>query len=540
MTPQELQAFKQLVAEALAGSLDRRRMLSLREQCLNDPEKRAIFSRQANLDRLMGQAVRDPGGEAFTREVILRLAKERDAESGSAFVGYLMGRLSHLANRRKMIRMTAVAAGVAVVLGISGLLWLAPAPVAWVHRGDAAHWVNGAPEAALRAGSRLLLASGLAEIHFGKGAKLILEGPADLEIRGREKAWLHHGRASVEISSDRVKGFMLESIRGWVVDLGTAFGMFVNPLGEVEVQVFEGKVKAVPAAEKQAIILRKDETLLMREGGHQKSGAAPEQSFVTALPPQAAEPSKFIHWAFDEGRGRQIAWQGDLAGPDLPAAQFRSFSEAARFPRWIPGVFGSAMAFNGEYQAVEMFYEGLHGSAARTIAFWLRVPRNFDPNQGYGILSWGNLSSPGTAMQISANPSRWHGGLGALRVGLGNSNVVGSTDLRDGQWHHCAVVIYEEKQRNRTPILLYVDGQMESTAVKAVDGLDTSAGAGAMPVWIARNLRHGMTDGREHRGTGFFRGALDEVYLFNSALNREEIQTLMRENKPPVRSPDAK
>lgn len=532
MTPQELQAFKQLTAQALAGSLDRQRMLLLREQCLRDPERQAIFSSQANLDRLLGQALRDPTGETFAREVVLRIAKERDAESGSAFVGYLMERLSHLSNRRKMVKITAVVASVVAVLLGFGWLW-ASAPVGRISRGDAAHWVNEAPQATLRAGSRLLLASGLAEIHFRKGAKLILEGPADLEIRGREWAWLHRGRASVEIS-DKARGFVLETIRGRVMDLGTAFGMFVNPLGDVEVQVFEGRVKALPVAGNQEIILSKNETLLMQEGGHRKRARVSANAFVTSMPPQAVGPSEFIHWAFDEGRGSKIAWKGALAGQNLPPAQVRWFSGRSGSPEWIPGVFGSALAFNGEDQAVETFYEGLGGNTARTIAFWLRVPEDFDPRQGYGVLSWGELSSPGSALQISANPISGEGALGTLRVGLFKSSVVGSTDLRDGRWHHCAVVLYgDQRKRNRMPILLYVDGKMESTAIKAMSGIDTSVGEGAKPVWIGRNLRHGMPGNSHHQGTGFFRGALDEVYIFNSALNREQILTLIRENRPP-------
>ena len=86
------------------------------------------------------------------------------------------------------------------------------------------------------------IASGLAEIEFNNGASIIVEGPSEFEIASSERAFLRHGRIR-SIVPPQAFGFTIESKNMKVIDLGTEFGMEVDPDGTSEVHVFDGEVE---------------------------------------------------------------------------------------------------------------------------------------------------------------------------------------------------------------------------------------------------------------------------------------------------------
>lgn len=281
------------------------------------------------------------------------------------------------------------------------------------------------------------------------------------------------------------------------------------------------------------MILHENEKFAVGGGSAVKSTGVLDSGFVTSLPPRSGEDIPFVHWPMDEGGGFRVGAKlpGEVADP-VPA-DLRTFRSEVGFPTWIEGPFGSALSFNGDGHAVETYHQGPAHGAARTIAFWVKVPVDFDPAQGFGIISWGKLREWGTAWQISVNPYGKDSAIGTLRVGTGKSGVVGVTPLCDGRWHHCAVVLYQDPERSdRFPVLLYVDGRMESASSKAVYGVNTEGGEAARPIWIGRSLGHGRED-KPPEGTGFFRGDLDEVYVFEGALNPKQIGNLMTGNRAP-------
>jgi hypothetical protein len=114
--------------------------------------------------------------------------------------------------------------------------------------------------------------------------------------------------------------------------------------------------------------------------------------------------------------------------------------------------------------------------------------------------------------------------------------VVGTTDLRDDRWHHCAVVMYGgHRPDSATHILLYLDGELEPAARKAVREIRTEiAGADAHNMWLGRNLSYGPPRNEYSMGR-FFRGDVDEVFVFNVALDQEQIRSLMKYNAPTAR-----
>lgn len=526
MSEEQKAVLHELMAACIEGTLDREGIQRMREICRSDATLREQFEEQVSLHRLLDIALEPQASQLFSSEVVERI---RHQES-EGFLGPVLERIASISRRRLWLRWTASAAAVLVLVS---LWWASTYEIqATLHRGDTAKWADKEPPAKLRSGTKLKLDSGLAEIHFKNGAEVILEGPAEFEIRRNGKAWLERGKIMARVP-ERAIGFTVETPTGKVIDLGTSFGTSVSESGETETQVFEGKVRIHPLGERNGMILHENERLAVGAKGAVKSMGVADSGFVTSLPPKYGNNISFIHWSMDEGSGTEVGAKLLRGVIDPVPAHLRTFKADAGYPQWIKGPFGSALSFNGDGHALETFHQGPRHGTARTIAFWVRVPVDFNPAQGLGIISWGKLREWGTAWQISICPYGTADDLGRLRVGTGKSAVVGVKDLRDGEWHHCAVVLYQDPEKvERFPVLLYVDGLMEAASSKAVYGVNTDVSEDARLIWLGRSLGHGWDD-KPPEGTGFFRGDLDEVYVFEGALNRKQIGDLMIQNQAP-------
>jgi hypothetical protein len=77
---------------------------------------------------------------------------------------------------------------------------------------------------------------------IGEVGTVSIQGPAHFELVGNMRARLHYGRIKVRISDERGHGFVVETPRGQVTDLGTEFGVDVGDDSDTGVVVFEGIV----------------------------------------------------------------------------------------------------------------------------------------------------------------------------------------------------------------------------------------------------------------------------------------------------------
>lgn len=87
----------------------------------------------------------------------------------------------------------------------------------------------------------LRLQSGVAEIEFFQGARLCVEGPAEIQLISSGEAYCRYGRFSAHVPP-QARGFRLGTPRGDVVDLGTDFGLDLNAQAP-ELHVFKGEVE---------------------------------------------------------------------------------------------------------------------------------------------------------------------------------------------------------------------------------------------------------------------------------------------------------
>ncbi|MCL5281699.1 MAG: discoidin domain-containing protein [Planctomycetes bacterium] len=197
-------------------------------------------------------------------------------------------------------------------------------------------------------------------------------------------------------------------------------------------------------------------------------------------------------WLMDEGSGTVArddsghGYHADLKGN----------------PAWVKGKFGRALEFDGgSYLEIR--------NSARDLAFGGVAP--------FSATAWVKNQSGGILI------SKFNAGvIGAYIVSVGGGGTIsfhrevapwaysGTKPLPNSDWGHAAVTYDGTKMR------IYVNGVFDAEQDRGAHNTDT-----ATPVLIGAQLDHGAP-------SGFFRGVLDEVALFNVALTEDQIKTIMK------------
>jgi hypothetical protein len=88
----------------------------------------------------------------------------------------------------------------------------------------------------------LKLSSGVMELEFKRGARVVVEGPARFQLVSDNEAFLHMGKLTAKVP-DEAHGFKVTAPMLSVVDLGTEFGVRANGSKPAEMHVFTGLVE---------------------------------------------------------------------------------------------------------------------------------------------------------------------------------------------------------------------------------------------------------------------------------------------------------
>ena len=99
------------------------------------------------------------------------------------------------------------------------------------------------PSSPVSLGDKFALASGLMEITYDSGAKVILQGPASYQVESANGGFLPVGKLLGKVTTEKAKGFRIRTPTAEVVDLGTEFGIDVAKDGTSEVHVLKGLVQ---------------------------------------------------------------------------------------------------------------------------------------------------------------------------------------------------------------------------------------------------------------------------------------------------------
>jgi ferric-dicitrate binding protein FerR (iron transport regulator) len=390
-----------------------------------------------------------------------------------------------------------------------------------------------APGTQLAKGQQLELAGGYAEITFDSGARLILEAPAQLTVNSAWDSTLRTGTLKAIVPPQAI-GFRISNPSVEVVDLGTEFTMIAGSDGSTEVLVLKGEVEAAPrvtkSQEQDVLLLRENESRRFAESGvtsvadHDGKIARFSQSVTLD---RYAPSYRYAHWSFDESNQLSARFV-DADGTDRTLAT--TLTSETNSPAIVDGGrWNNALTLNGSH-FLNTSFPGLSGDTPHTIAFWVRVPQNAPLSEAYSILGWRSSVSKLNyrPVHISWNRNPQEGALGAIRTDFAGGCAIGSSSLRDGRWHHIAIVFSPGTNNSPVHVKQYVDGFLESSTI--IPG--RTRGPVAKPfaqlddqLWIGSRI--GSTGPRQER----FRGEIDELFIADGSLEPQEIVQLQRENR---------
>ncbi|BDS06838.1 hypothetical protein NT6N_18780 [Oceaniferula spumae] len=519
----------ELMAIFQDGDATESQIAELKDLLKEDEALLALARKQASLHAQLSIVLENEFAAERRRMKFISAVKESDTDQ------FVQGVKARLTRRRWFSRMAAVAA--ALLIGFGAAIYFSnqvqpDAIMATVDRVEGVQWHGDLLQQGeqLAVGQSVKIDKGLLEMDLDGRGRLIVEGPAHIDFPESGKAVLHQGRIVMR-ATEKGHGYRVETPQGSIVDLGTEFGVSVGQDGIVETHVIEGSVEAIPTRGKSVTLLQNKAMRLASDGGHAIDADAGK--FYTQMPPEHQETVKSIHWSFNETSGNVARATGELAdaGDVQPDMVFYADGEG-KAPERVKGMLGGALSFDGVGAYAESGYRGIEGGKPRSVCFWLKVPEDFVLTQGFGIVSWGRLKHWGEVWQVSVNPLADHGPIGRLRLGSHGGQVVGSTDLRDGKWHHIGVVMYGGSQPNvGTHVILYVDGVQERVSRRALQEVRTEIEQAEHGVWLGRNTSFKKHQERNAQGK-FFRGGLDELYIFDAALSQAELLQIMESGSP--------
>ncbi|MCM8527440.1 MAG: FecR domain-containing protein [Lentisphaeraceae bacterium] len=358
--------------------------------------------------------------------------------------------------------------------------------------------------------------SGNLEITFDSGAVVLMQGRSSLRLETAGRAFLNYGKVSAKVPEEAI-GFIINTPQGTVVDLGTEFAVNVDEGKGMEVHVIEGEVEAGSFAGNELKLLKKDESLRIENSGQLSSETTLTQSSFSRVPEFSSDFNyNYIHWPFDKVQNGKVLDEGNggLGGHfdlRLPSASTNI----------KPGKIGSALSLSGKKEFAESSFAGIGSSNPRTVAFWVKIPPDSVESEAYAIVSWGKVA-PSQKWQVGYNANPANGVVGAIRTEFSLGYVIGTTDLRDGRWHHVVSMFVGGKNPNvATHVRHYIDGKLEGVSGFRPRKINTNiSDPDTQPVFLGKYINHDRW---------YFRGKIDEFYIFDGALTPHQISLLKKD-----------
>lgn len=207
-------------------------------------------------------------------------------------------------------------------------------------------------------GHKYALSSGIMEITYDTGAKVILQGPVTYEIETKNGGFLAIGKLTGKVEVETARGFFVRTPTTTVTDLGTEFGIEATSHGN-NVYVFQGRVvvSSLENAKRSEIIV--EEGMCLLDNGREQVkceqidlAGKPALQFVRRLPHQQArqERARILSLtdlvASGDGFGNRVNWGINPldAIPALTKNIYTKISSSGAYQRYtghsyIDGVF---------------------------------------------------------------------------------------------------------------------------------------------------------------------------------------------------------
>lgn len=176
-------------------------------------------------------------------------------------------KITHRVSRLTVFTFAASLAALLLVVLVLNLPFLNPVEVATVTDSINAEYAAETIEKGSRLTNRkgrYYLLEGISSVRFDSGADVVIEGPAEFELKSSVGMVLFSGRVYAHVPRQAI-GFTVETLDSRVIDLGTEFGVYAVPMQGTELHVFEGKTQ---------MVLPRSNSMLVTEGQAQRIEAA--------------------------------------------------------------------------------------------------------------------------------------------------------------------------------------------------------------------------------------------------------------------------
>ena len=208
------------------------------------------------------------------------------------------------------------------------------------------------------------------------------------------------------------------------------------------------------------------------------------------------DPNLVGWWKLEEGAGSVAV---------VDSSGYGRHGDVIGNATWIAGYDGGAMEFDGSGYVQMKDYEGVLGTHALSVSMWVKT----SVTSLQQLLWWGTQSG-GQRVEFRIHSN------GHIRMGAGNGQVEGTTDVTDGRWHHVAATVIDNATNSSTDIRVFVDGQDDTIESTDTDPFNLTAGLG---------VTIGFRPSQGDRGLS---GAVDDVRIYDEVLTQSEIQQIMR------------
>jgi hypothetical protein len=397
------------------------------------------------------------------------------------------------------------------------------------------------------------LVSGLMEITYNSGAKVILQGPVTYKVDSADGGYLSLGKLTARVEKKAEGGgrkaessslstihyplstassplFSVRTPTAVFIDLGTEFGVEVSKSGTSEVCVLKGTVRGefldADGHVLQTVELKEGEGRRYEQASGRATVIAVDRASFAKMQILGPEGDRCQRWLDYSHRLRKdpslVAYytfesmEGD--GSVLPnvSTAGRAMDGTIKGARWTVGRFPGKMALSfhgyGTTDRVELPEpERFNFTKAFSVAVWFQIPDFSRPDRtliakgdkGYRLLQREDIAGItfDTDYGVDGNSGKFYPIFG--------SGVI------DTQWHH-AVAVFSGDYVGRKR--LYIDGQLDIRG-----DVPPPLTQNNEPVWIGNNS--------QHPDRALF-GLIDEVAIFDRALPAEEIKTMYDAGDP--------
>lgn len=418
----------------------------------------------------------------------------------------------------RSFRWKSSAAALAACLALAALVWWWQQPGPAFASVEKAAGIADFAEHGLLRGERHSILAGSVSLLTERGARIVIEAPAEFWFESGQRLHLKRGRLAAEVPPP-AKGFTVITPSGDAVDLGTRFGVDVPAAGAAEVHVFQGEVIAKAAGAAARKSLREGDAVSLDQG------ASTARDLRSAAFIQLDEIRE-LSAGLDAGqRARSdVALARLRQDPALIALLDFETPDAAA----LPGVFRSVQGRWPGSHAPEFVEVGDHlkldAGGGRdwpqlTLAAWVRLDRLGEPYQSLLHTDGWESSNPGQVHWMITHHATMRLALRGNTLAAGFENPGGNPDSltpvlpEQGRWVHLAAV-YDAPAKT---VRFHLNGRLDREV-----RLDVAHPARLGPAQI----------GNWNRNDRRLSGRVDELILLGRAMSGAELRDLHAAGSP--------